>query len=397
MTNRIQPYEWGTRGKQAFIPKLIGIPSEDDKPYAELWMGTHPAAPSQVEIDGKSIELDEIIKKHPVEILGQTVFEHFGANLPFLFKVLSVGQVLSIQAHPNKSQAVYLHAKDPVHYPDQNHKPEIAIALDELTALVGLLDFPGILESLAIYPNVRDFTEFAFDKNDQIYDNNPEISVKRFYSGLIERAANEPQSFARLIDSLETDIKRRFDHVSESERLFLKLRKIYPPTDIGLIMPLFMNLIHLQAGQAIFLSAGVPHAYVSGNIVECMANSDNVVRVGLTNKFKNVKDLLQILDYSARSSQIMDPEARHGLKIYPTPVEEFYVMNIKINQSGKKEIDTNGKVQIGLVLAGQVAIEWNSGEKLILKQGQSVLIPARIQRYSFQSREMAEVYIATVN
>ena len=138
LLNKIQHYAWGARNEQAFIAKLLQLEVEKDKPYAELWMGTHPNAPSAVEInDQEKIPLDRFIKQFPKEVLGQKVIERFGVQLPFLFKVLSAGEALSIQAHPNKEQAAMLHQRDPEHYPDDNHKPEIAIALDQLTALVG--------------------------------------------------------------------------------------------------------------------------------------------------------------------------------------------------------------------------------------------------------------------
>jgi len=397
LTNRIQPYEWGMRGKQALIPNLLGIPAEEDKPYAELWMGTHPAAPSMVTVDNKLVDLREIIEKFPVEILGRTVYEDFGANLPFLFKVLSAGQALSIQAHPNKVQAVHLHAKDPVHYPDQNHKPEIAVALDELTMLIGLPDLKELSARLTIYPDVQRFTGIALTSVNKDSCESGETIIQRFFSTLIQKSSAESRMFGGLIASLEADFNSRIGSVSDSERLFLELRKIYPATDIGLIMVLFMNLVKLKAGQAVFISAGIPHAYISGNIIECMANSDNVVRIGLTNKFKDIPALLEIIDYSKQTCQSMNPESRNGVKTYPTPVEEFYIRNIHIDQHSEKRINTDDKVQICLILSGQVDLVWNNGEVLALQKGQSVLIPAVVKTYEFRSQNGAEIYIASVN
>jgi len=397
LTNRIQPYEWGARGKQAFIPNLLGIAAEEDKPYAELWMGTHPAAPSMVAVDGKLTGLKEMIEKFPVEILGQTVYERFGANLPFLFKVLSAGQALSIQAHPNKVQAVQLHAKDSAHYPDPNHKPEIAVALDELTVLIGLPDLKELSKRLALYSDVQRFAEITLTDVNIDSNESGEAIIEQFFSNLLRKSSAESRRFGGLIAALETDFKNRIGSVSESERLFLDLRKIYPVTDIGLIMALFMNLVHLKAGQAVFIAAGIPHAYVSGNIIECMANSDNVVRVGLTNKFKDVPALLEILDYSKQTCQVMNPESRNGIKIYPTPVEEFYIRSIHIDRHSEKRINTDDRVQICLILIGQVDLVWNNGEALALQKGQSVMIPAAVNTYDLRSQNGAEVFIASVN
>lgn len=397
LINQIQYYEWGTRGEQAFIPNLIGMPVEVDRPYAELWMGTHPSAPSQINISGNLIGMNEIIKKSPIELLGKTVFERFGSNLPFLFKILSVAQVLSIQAHPNLTQALHLHQSDPTHYPDQNHKPEIAIALDELTAFVGLLNPLELNKRFALYPEVQRFVgnTLTIDRNSS-KKNNVSV-VRRFYSGLIQRANAEPRLYGHLIKSLEVDIFRRGNQISEQERVFLELIKHYPLSDIGLIMSLFMNLMHLHKGQAFLIAAGVPHAYISGNIIECMTNSDNVVRLGLTKKFKDIPALLDILDYSVHSVEIINPEPRNGIITYQTPVEEFFIMNIRLESDSEKDLNTNGKVQIGLVLDGQIEIIWNHKEKSSFNQGESVLIPACVNKYTLRSQNPAEIFLATVN
>jgi mannose-6-phosphate isomerase len=191
--NQIQPYEWGTRGKQAYIPNLLEIPTEENKPYAELWMGTHPAAPSQIDFDGGLVELHKVIKTYPVEILGVKTYAHFGANLPFLFKVLSAGQALSIQAHPNRQQAIQLHSNDPQHYPDQNHKPEIAIALDELTVLLGLLDPPELIKRLGVYPEVQRVTGITSINIRMDFGKNHTSLIKQFYSNLIQKSASDSE------------------------------------------------------------------------------------------------------------------------------------------------------------------------------------------------------------
>jgi len=395
--NQIQPYEWGTRGKQAYIPNLLGIPTEKNKPYAELWMGTHPAAPSQIDFDGGLVELHKVIKTYPIEILGVKTYTHFGANLPFLFKVLSAGQALSIQAHPNRKQAIQLHSNDPQHYPDQNHKPEIAIALDELTVLLGLLDPPELIKRLGVYPEVQQFTGITSINIRMDSGKNHTSLIKQFYPNLIQKAASDTELFSHLIMSLSDNIQKRSGPISDAEHLFLNLINIYPPTDVGLIMPLFMNLLHLQSGQAVFIPAGIPHAYISGNIIECMANSDNVVRIGLTNKFKDVQTLLKILDFDNNSRQFVEPYNRNGIKIYPTPVEEFYIQNIHLMKSERVEMTTDDKVQIVLVISGQIDLIWNNKEVLNLQKGQSILIPARLQKYAFLTKDNAEVFIATVN
>ncbi|HPC36334.1 MAG TPA: mannose-6-phosphate isomerase, class I [Candidatus Marinimicrobia bacterium] len=397
LKNKIQHYEWGTRGEQAFIPKLLGIKYEGNRPYAELWIGAHPSAPSQVSISNNFIDLTELIRKHPIEILGEPVFKRFGANLPFLFKVLSAGKPLSIQAHPNKLQAVRLHTRDPINYPDSNHKLEIAIAIDCLKALVGLLNVAELSKKLELYPVIQSFTDMVLPCDTKISELDETVIVKRFYSTLIRKSTSEPQLYGNLVESLAESIRARSNQISEPEYWFLELKKYYPPSDIGLILILLMNYIHLDPGQAIKISAGIPHAYLSGNIIECMTNSDNVVRVGLTNKYKDTSALLEILDYSPRKVQIFNPDLQDGISIYQSSAEEFFIMNMKIEKNFEKKFYTNDKVQIGLILNGQIELNWNSTEKLILKKGESVLIPACIKEYVIRSRNSAEVYITSVD
>lgn len=397
LRNKIQHYEWGTRGEQAFIPRLLGIQSEGHRPYAELWIGAHPSAPSQVNISNDLIDLTELIKKHPVEILGETVFKRFGSNLPFLFKVLSAGKPLSIQAHPNKSQAVRLHQRDPIHYPDSNHKLEIAIAIDNLKALVGLLNIVELSKKLELYPPIQSFTDRVLPGDSTISEADETTIVKQFYSTLIRKSVGEPQLYGNLVESLAESILTRGNRISEQEQLFLELKKCYPSSDIGLILILLMNLVQLTSGQALNISAGIPHAYISGNIIECMTNSDNVVRIGLTNKYKDVAALLEILDFSPNEVQVVNPDWRDGISIYRSSAEEFVVANMKVAENFAKKIYTNDKVQIGLILNGRIELIWNSAEKLILKKGESVLLPACIKEYVIRSQNWAEVYIASVN
>ena len=397
LRNKIQHYEWGTRGEQAFIPRLLGIQSEGNRPYAELWIGAHPSAPSQVNISNDLIDLTELIKKHPVEILGETVFKRFGSNLPFLFKVLSAGKPLSIQAHPNKSQAVRLHRRDSIHYPDSNHKLEIAIAIDNLKALIGLLNIVELRKKLELYPPIQSFTDRVLPGDSTISEADETTIVKQFYSTLIRKSVGEPQLYGNLVESLAESILARGNRISEQEQLFLELKKCYPSSDVGLILILLMNLVQLTSGQALNISAGIPHAYISGNIIECMTNSDNVVRIGLTNKYKDVDALLEILDFSPNEVQVVNPDWRDGISIYRSSAEEFLVMNMKVAENFAQKIYTNDKVQIGLILNGQLELIWNSAEKLILKKGESVLLPACIKEYVIRSQDWAEVYIASAN
>ena len=216
LINQIQSYAWGARGEDAFIPRLLGIEPEPDTPYAELWMGAHPNAPSQVVVDGSQVSLRQLIAQYPREILGQAIAERFSGQLPFLFKVLSTAESLSIQAHPTKEQARLLHARDPEHYPDDNHKPELAVALDSLTALMGIKPFSGILETLERYPELADFVgrEIASRVKSaaRADPQHQKARLQELYAKLVKRSVAHKEELVqkRILQYLEKDIQQHW-------------------------------------------------------------------------------------------------------------------------------------------------------------------------------------------
>jgi len=393
LINKIQPYAWGTKNEQAFIPKLLGMEPEPNKPYAELWMGMHPKAPSLVRTSRGDVPLGDFVRSYPNEVLGERVVQQFGTQLPFLFKVLSAAEALSIQAHPDKEQAVRLHARDPEHYPDDNHKPEIAIALDELIALVGFCPVDALLQTLATYPEIRGFvgakrveTLAAARKGEQ------KEALRLLFATLMNRGDDEPQALEHTLTELEKRLRHQ-KTLSEKEVLFLELRSKYG-TDIGLLVIFFLNLLHLKKGQGVFLKAGVPHAYIRGNIVECMANSDNVVRAGLTPKFKDIKTLVEILTYEAAEVDVFTPP-RNREFVYRVPVSEFSIAHWQLTQNEKIEHRVDS-VEILLAIEGAFLLRYGNDAALPLKKGESLLIPAALQNYSLQALDEGEAFCAFV-
>jgi mannose-6-phosphate isomerase len=398
LVNQIQPYAWGMQGEDAFIPQLLGIEPEPDAPYAELWMGAHPNAPSHVVLDGKRVSLRELIAQHPREILGQEVAERFSGQLPFLFKVLSTAESLSIQAHPTKAQARLLHARDPEHYPDDNHKPELAVALDVLTALMGFKPFPGILETLERYPELADFVgrEIA-DKAkavEQVDAQQQRSLLHELYATLVERSMVDSEAIVRATGRLAERL-RAAGSLREEERLFLDLRDKYSGADVGLFTLFLLNLVHLEEGQGVFIDADVPHAYLKGNIVECMANSDNVVRAGLTPKFKDVETLVDILTYELGPPSIIAGDADAGEVVYQTPADEFQVGRLRLEPGQKRAESTGGGPAVLLATQGDVRIGWEGGETE-LRRGQSVLVPASLKAFSLLAETSVELFKVTV-
>jgi mannose-6-phosphate isomerase len=399
LLNRIQPYAWGARGEEAFIPRLLGMEAEPDTPYAELWMGAHPNAPSEVVVGGARVSLRQLIAEYPREILGEAVTERFSGTLPFLFKVLSTAESLSIQAHPTKEQARRLHARDPEHYPDDNHKPELAVALDSLTALMGFKPFSGILETLERYPELADFIgkEIAGRAKGagRAAPRRQKALLRELYATLVKRSVAHAEKLVAATGRLARRLEASADSLREEERLFLELREKYSGADVGLFTLFLLNLVHLKEGQGVFIAAGIPHAYLNGNIVECMANSDNVVRAGLTPKFKDVETLVNILTYEMGPPPIVAGDATAAEIVYRTPASEFQVSRLRMQQGQEGVESTGGGPAVLLVTKGDVLIRWEGGETK-LRRGQSVLIPAVLEAFSLFAETPVELFNVTV-
>ena len=399
LTNKIQHYAWGTRGKAAFIPDLLGIAAQADLPYAELWMGAHPKAPSEVAIDGRTVPLDRLVAQHPLQMLGRMVCERFSAQLPFLFKVLSIGEALSIQAHPDKEQAQVLHAQDPEHYLDENHKPEVAIALDSLTALVGFKSFPDIIQSLWEQPELAGFVGeevvSRLSRSRGALSDRQQDLIRQMYSAMLKRSTTCEGQLVEALDQLESRLRAPARPLREEEQLFLDLRRKYMGADAGLFSVFLFNLVHLGPGQAVYIAAGIPHGYLRGNIVECMANSDNVVRAGLTPKFRDVEALVEILSYQTGTISPIGECLDQGDTIYRTPAQEFEVTRWRVDASEEREEKTGDRPQILLVTSGSATVSWGTGPETgaeQLSRGQSVFIPAALKEFRIASGDTAELF-----
>lgn len=397
LKNTIQYYKWGTSGQNAFIPILTGITPEPEIPFAELWMGAHPKAPSTLIDNYEEIPLDILIEQHPEKILGENNCKKFNSSFPFLFKVLSANEALSIQVHPNKMQAERLHSDDPDHYPDDNHKPEIAIALDSLTALAGFQKFPDIRDMLNKYIEIAAFIgeDIVADSiNKYETSKNDRASVKNLFSEMMTKSIENERELDKTIQYLLARFENS-DPLSEKEKLFLELFTTYG-ADVGLLCLFFFNLITLKAGEAFYTDAGIPHAYIKGNIIECMANSDNVVRAGLTPKFKDVKTLLNILTYETGAPDIMNARSEESISIYNTPADEFLVRRIQIRKDQTLNISSSNAPSIFIVLDGIVNCLYGEETKESYTKGESFLTPAILSSYTLCAKKNTVLFEATI-
>lgn len=396
--NKIQHYSWGTKNADAFIPKFLGIEPETDVPYAELWIGAHPNASSEVEANGTHTSLFELVRQYPVEILGERTAKKFNNTFPFLLKILSASQALSIQTHPTKEQAALLHQNDPQHYPDDNHKPEIAAAVDSLLAIAGFRPADEIVRFVMQFPALRKFDNEGVIQRlikEKEEEERKKLLIKLYAS--IMRSAEKKELLKEVIDAILQQLASTRD-ITREEDYFIMQFGIYG-YDVGLFSFFFFNFIQLRSGQAIFTPAGVPHAYLSGTIVECMANSDNVVRAGLTSKYKDVETLLQILRADFSSYEIINSEQKRNEVHYGIFAEEFVITKFSVENNFIRLFKTEEKPAVLLMMSGEIEIQWNEeGEKksLVCKKGEAYLLPSITNEVVLSAADEASFFYVTI-
>ncbi|XP_039750591.1 mannose-6-phosphate isomerase [Pararge aegeria] len=335
---KVQNYEWGKLGSESKVAQLFsnGSPNvtiDPEKPYAELWMGTHPNGPSL--IIERGILLSEYLKDNH-DAVGPDVNRKFGITVPFLLKVLSIRKALSIQAHPAKDHAEELNRLYPDMYKDPNHKPELAIALTPFEALCGFRPVNQIKKFLQDLPELAQILPEkslnAFLNSEGTENSEKELKLV-FHSLMTCDKQNITMSLQSLLSRLEKEDSST--QILLQYQLVQRLHKDFPG-DVGCWAPYFMNYLKLSPGQAIFLKPNLPHAYISGDCVECMACSDNVVRAGLTPKHIDVLTLVDMLDYKSYTNEEMlfTPQLEdENSCIWRPPVPDFAVVRIKV-QSG---------------------------------------------------------------
>ncbi|ONK81501.1 uncharacterized protein A4U43_C01F29790 [Asparagus officinalis] len=324
----IQNYDWGIRGEESTVSRLFernsGGRIVPEKPYAEFWMGTHESGPSFV----GDRTLKSWVEENP-RVLGEKVLEKWGPDLPFLFKVLSVAKALSIQAHPDKELAKTLNKKQPNIYKDPNHKPEMAIAITEFKALCGFVSTKELKNVFSNVPEIKELVGLEdANKIMDIKQQDKHEGVKAILRSIFTRLMSADKGkiselVLKLISRLNEESKIR--KLNEKEDLVLLLEKQYP-SDIGVISSFFFNYVKLNPGEALHIGANEPHAYISGECIECMATSDNVVRAGLTPKYRDVQTLCSMLTYKQGFPEILQgvPLNPH-ISRYTPPFDEFEV------------------------------------------------------------------------
>ena len=366
----VQHYSWG--GTQ-FIPQLLGVANDRDQPFGEYWLGAHPKSPAIIEKDGTP--LDQLIQQHPAETLGDV--RHQFDTLPFLFKILDVRQMLSIQVHPSKEVAEEGYEKENArgiplsaphrNYKDENHKPELMVALSEFWLLHGFKKEEDLLTVLHCVPELNEFIP---------------IFEKSSYKGLYEEVMTMSQN---KVDKILSPLLQRILPLYESKQLAKSEEDFWAaraaltfcpaaPYDRGIFSIYFFNVLNLKEGEAIYQAAGLPHAYLEGQNVEVMANSDNVLRAGLTDKHVDVPELLKHVKFEATHPNII-PASTEAEQSFPAPVEEFLLKKHVVGDPVSLSVNT---ATIFFVYEGKgKAVADGTG--VDLQKGEAALVMARQQ------------------
>lgn len=377
LANTVRPYAWGST---TAIPELLGV-EPSGEPQAELWMGAHPGAPSLVDRGAGPRPLSEVIAEDPRGELGDRAVEAFGPRLPFLFKVLAAAAPLSLQVHPDSDRAAAGFAAEEADgvpmddprrtYKDPHHKPELLCALTSFDGLCGFRQPEEAADLLA-----------ALDVDGL----KPYVDLLRAHP---QDAALREVLTAVLTADREAVAGTVTEAVAAATRLGAEdgphaaayaacaAAAHHYPGDPGFVAALLLNHVRLQPGEALYLGAGVPHAYLGGLGVELMANSDNVLRCGFTPKHVDVPELLRVVRFEPRDPGVLRPEPdADGSEVYLTPAREFQLSrHVLAPAATPAELAADGP-QILLCTAGSVLLHGPSGDELPLEHGQSVYVPA---------------------
>ncbi len=371
LSGTVQRYAWGTTDA---IPALLGV-AADERPFAEYWLGSHPLSPS--EVDGRP--LDAVLQEHP-ELIGEPSRVTFGDRLPFLMKLLSARHALSLQVHPSRDQAQEGFARENASgiapdapertYRDDWPKPELLIALDQFHTLSGFRDpvrTAALFEALGVAPDLASVIGPLTERR------GPAAIAEVFLDVL--SLDGERARLSELVCAAAMRHKDDEGEVGDFARTVLELDEVFP-ADPGILAALLMNRVVLQPGEALFVPAGHMHAHLRGTGIEVMANSDNVVRGGLTSKHVDVGELVKVVDFASGDAEITRPEpAGAGVKAYPTPCPEFGVWQVEPRPAAPVALPGEGSARILLVVSGQAELV-RGAERLPLAKGAAAFLPA---------------------
>ncbi len=353
---QIRPYAWGSR---TAIAGIQGREVPSAGPEAELWLGSHPGAPSGLG-DGT---LTEALVADPDGLLGHGAVEEFGVRLPYLFKLLAADAALSLQAHPGPIRAQEAYASGYPGYADPYHKPELLVAVEEFDALCGFRDPEATAQ-------VLDSFEVAALKPvvEALRAGSAEQRLRGAFEAIMSWPVGER---ADLVAAVVEAGRRRPDDPAHA--LAVDLGEQHP-SDVGVVAALLLNRVRLAPDEAVWMPAGNLHAYLRGVGMEIMAASDNVLRGGLTPKRVDVPELLRVLRFEVLADPVVRPvPVSPGVVTWPAPVREFALTKATVDAS-PVTLPADGP-RILFCLRG--AMELSSGDaRLVLRPGQAAFVSA---------------------
>jgi len=368
LINSVQNYAWGSK---TALTDLYGIANPDNLPMAELWMGAHPKSSSKVQdASGQTRALREVIDQDKTRLLGSAVANRFG-ELPFLFKVLCADQPLSIQVHPNKKNSETGFAKENAagipldaaerNYKDPNHKPELVFALTPFLAMNAFREFSDIVSLLqpvaGAHPAIAHFLQAPGAER-----------LSELFAALLNMQGEEK---SRALAVLKSALG---NHSGEPWQTIRLISEFYPD-DSGLFSPLLLNVVKLNPGEAMFLFAETPHAYLQGVALEVMANSDNVLRAGLTPKYIDIPELVANVKFTPKPAhELLTQPTQHGAELdFPIPVDDFAFSLHDLSTSESQLAQQSAAIVF--CVEGEAVLS-KASQQLVLKAGESAFIAA---------------------
>ena len=364
-------YEWGG---SAFIPQLMQLDNTIGKPFAEYWMGAHPSASALVATSEGQKALDLMIQENKAHFLGTNIADQFG-TLPYLFKILDVEKMLSIQVHPSKENAEKGFLKEQLagvpidaahrNYKDQNHKPEVMVALSDFWLLHGFMPANALKERLANLAPLQSLLDvFGLENYAGLYGHFMRLdqpAVDKILKPLLEIAVHEVAA---------GKVDKSHPHWWANKYYGGKV-----PTsniDKGILSIYLLNIVNVPKYQGVFQGAGLLHAYLEGQNIELMANSDNVLRGGLTPKHIDIEELLEHIKFEPTYPDILNGDLKNSNEIqFPCPVPDFGLTKITLSQGETYTNETNS-FEMFLVMQGEVhldGIDLKAGELAAVKAG----------------------------
>jgi mannose-6-phosphate isomerase len=399
----VRTYAWGSR---TAIADFTGRATPAAHPEAELWFGAHPGDPAWLQTSDGERSLLDALRADPEGQLGPAVRARFGDVLPFLVKVLAADEPLSLQAHPSTEQALEGFAREerdgvpissPVrNYRDRSHKPELLVALGPFEALAGFRSAAGtvaLMRALAV-SDLDPFVDLLTGQSDA-------DGLRALFTTWI--TAPQPDLdvlVPTVLDGAISYIRSGATEFAAEAKIALELGERYPG-DAGVLASLLLNRVSLSPGEAIYLPAGNLHAYLQGVGVEVMANSDNVLRGGLTPKHVDVPELLRVLDFTPTSEAALRTEMiSDGIElVYRTPADEFAASVLRVDgEQLKHEIDApcrHDGPQILVCTEGSAVVHAKSGA-LTVRRGTATWVAADDGPIRLNASEPTRIFRATV-